>query len=41
LRGKREADTPLDPAALRGSERWRSAQLALERCTAPPELRLA
>ena len=41
LRGRREADTPLDPAALRGSERWRSAQLALERCTAPPELRLA
>lgn len=42
LRGGRPADdTPLDAVALRGSPRWRSAQLALERCAAPPDLRLA
>ena len=29
------------PAELRASERWRSAQQALARCAAPPDLRLA
>jgi beta-N-acetylhexosaminidase len=37
LRGR----THPGPAELRASERWRSAQQALARCTAPPDLRLA
>lgn len=37
LRGRPQQDIE----ALRASERWRMAQQALERCTAPPDLRLA
>ncbi|MCE2872514.1 MAG: beta-N-acetylhexosaminidase [Xanthomonadales bacterium] len=37
LRGRPQQDIE----ALRASDRWRMAQQALERCTAPPDLRLA
>ncbi len=37
LRGRPQQDIE----ALHASERWRMAQQALERCTAPPDLRLA
>jgi beta-N-acetylhexosaminidase len=37
LRGKAHPG----PAELRASERWQSAQQALARCAAPPDLRLA
>jgi beta-N-acetylhexosaminidase len=37
LRGRLQQDIE----ALHASERWRMAQQALERCSAPPDLRLA
>ena len=37
LRGRLQQDIE----ALHASERWRMAQQALERCSVPPDLRLA